>query len=109
MENLDSAPECFTVQIAGFGKFGEGFALYKEKPIFVLGAIPGEVLTVQPLITKRKYIFAQIIEIVKASPERIVAPCPYFGPCSGCQWQHINYDHQLKLKRDLVLEKRQET
>ena len=104
MENLDSAPECFTVEIAGFGKFGEGFALYKEKPVFVLGAIPGEVLTAQPLITKRKYMIAQIVEIVKASSERIVAPCPYFGPCSGCQWQHINYDHQLKLKRDLVLE-----
>mgnify|MGYP001200146018 FL=1 len=104
MENLNSVSECFTVEIAGFGKFGEGFALYREKPVFVLGAIPGEVLTVQPLITKRKYMIAQIVEIIKASSERIVAPCPHFGPCSGCQWQHISYDYQLKLKRDLVLE-----
>lgn len=104
MEYHDYIPECFTIEISGFGKFGEGFGLYEQKPVFVLGAIPGEILSVRAIIIKRKYIVAQILKIIKESPKRIAAPCPYFGPCSGCQWQHISYDYQLELKRDLIME-----
>ena len=104
MENHRSFPEYFTIEISGFGKLGEGFGLYQQKPVFVLGAIPGEILSVRSVIIKRKYIIAQIVTIIKKSPKRIAAPCPYFGPCSGCQWQHMAYDYQLELKRELVLE-----
>ena len=42
------------------------------------------------------------MDVLKSSPYRISVPCQYFGSCSGCQWQHIDYKYQLKLKRDLI-------
>ena len=41
-------------------------------------------------------------DVVTASPHRVSAPCQYFGACTGCQWQHISYSHQLVLKRGYV-------
>ncbi|GAB3059724.1 23S rRNA (uracil(1939)-C(5))-methyltransferase RlmD [Salinicoccus sesuvii] len=41
-------------------------------------------------------------EIVSASPERVVPPCPHFEKCGGCVWQHWTYQGQLAYKTDKV-------
>jgi 23S rRNA (uracil1939-C5)-methyltransferase len=47
---------------------------------------------------------ARLIQVLKASSERVVPPCPVAGICGGCNWQHISYAEQLVVKRDLVRE-----
>ena len=39
---------------------------------------------------------------MRPSEHRVATPCPYYGPCSGCQWQHVSYEHQLVLKQQAV-------
>ena len=41
---------------------------------------------------------------MEASPDRVTAPCAYFGTCGGCQWQHASYEAQLRFKRGIVAE-----
>ena len=88
--------------LEGMGRLGEAMAMLDDKPVFVFGGIPGEEVVVEVIRERRHYIAAQVVEVVKASPRRVQAPCAYFGPCTGCQWQHIDYSHQLELKRHTV-------
>jgi len=67
-------------------------------------AIPGEEVRVSIRQGKRDYFAGEAVEVLRAAPERIMPPCPYFGPCGGCQWQHIDYAAQLAFKRGVVEE-----
>ena len=83
---------------------GQGVARVDGFVVFVKGAIPGD--TVRVTITKKKKDFAEarMVEVIEDSPDRVKAPCPYFGHCGGCQWQHVAYPRQLEYKKALVEE-----
>jgi len=55
---------------------------------------------------KRNFARARLVRVTKPSPERVAPPCAYFGSCGGCQYQHLDYPAQLRLKtkqvRDLL-------
>ena len=87
---------------------GDTLASYNGRRISVFGGIPGEEVVAR-IVRRRgrrrsreQITSAFVTEVLKASPHRVAPPCPYFGPCSGCQWQHISYPHQLHLKRTAV-------
>jgi len=83
---------------------GEALARFEGQPVFVANGIAGEEVVVSFRRRGRRYIEADIEEITKPSPHRVKPPCPYFGPCTGCQWQHIEYSHQLEMKLHVVKE-----
>jgi 23S rRNA (uracil1939-C5)-methyltransferase len=72
--------------------------------IFVDGAIPGELCVVELKHRRKKLWYAAVREVLEPSPHRIDAPCRYVPECGGCQLQHVGYEHQLTLKRDIVLD-----
>src|SRR3954462_3265055 len=43
---------------------------------------------------------ADASDVLRASPARVVPPCPWAGPgrCGGCDWQHVAIDEQRQLK-----------
>ncbi|GAF08759.1 23S rRNA (uracil(1939)-C(5))-methyltransferase RlmD [Paenibacillus pini] len=71
---------------------------------FSLQELPGEQVKVRVLKTKKQFGYAKLQEIVKASPDRIAAPCPIYDQCGGCQLQHMDYTAQLAWKRQLVVD-----
>jgi 23S rRNA (uracil1939-C5)-methyltransferase len=42
--------------------------------------------------------------ILEPSPARLAPPCPYFGRCGGCHYQHASYEAQLAAKRAILVE-----
>ena len=77
-------------------------AVVEGHRVFVFGAIPGEEVVAEVFRERRHYVAARVLEVTEPSPHRVSPPCPYFGPCTGCQWQHVSYDAQLQYKFDAV-------
>lgn len=67
--------------------------------VFVAGGCPGDVVTASVTTDHGRYLEADIAEIITPSPDRRTPPCPYFGHCGGCQWQHVAYAAQAEAKR----------
>lgn len=81
---------------------GNGVAKIDGYPLFIQGALPQETVEVHVLKTLKNYGFAKIVDIKEQSPDRVKAPCIYFGKCGGCQLQHLSYEGQLKWKENMV-------
>jgi len=91
-----------TVYIEDLTHDGNGVAKVDGFPLFIQGALPEETVEVHVLKTLKNYGFAKIVDIIKESPDRVKAPCIYFGQCGGCQVQHLSYEGQLKWKENMV-------
>ena len=89
---------------------GDGLARSPEgKTVFVPFVLPGEEVTVEITDEKTGFIRANLKEVVQASDKRIPPPCPYFGNCGGCHYQHSNYEYQLEMKAAILRETFQRT
>ncbi len=94
----------FTLTLTSIAHGGEAIGHHDGKIIFVPYAIPGETVQVEIVEEKQRWARARLLRVLQPSPDRVLPPCPYFGPaqCSGCQWQHIAYERQLELKAEVV-------
>ncbi len=86
------------------GWMGETLAEHEGERVLVFGGIPGEEGRVEIFHFNRKRTAARVVEVVNPSPERVEPICPYYGQCTGCQWQHIHYEEQLNIKQRMVCE-----
>ncbi|WP_368251475.1 23S rRNA (uracil(1939)-C(5))-methyltransferase RlmD [Enterococcus sp. 2201sp1_2201st1_B8_2201SCRN_220225] len=90
------------IQVKRLGINGEGIGYYRRTIIFIPGALPKEEVQVKVTKTESRYLEGQLVKIIKASPERITPPCPFYDRCGGCQLQHLSYPAQLNFKKDLL-------
>src|SRR6266508_4665047 len=49
-------------------------------------------------------VLARMLEVLEAAAERVTAPCPVFGRCGGCHYQHAPYQYQLAAKQAILVE-----
>ncbi len=91
-----------TLSLTSWGRLGEAMADFDGHNVFVAGGIPGERVVAEVVKVHRKYVSAKVVEVLEASADRVEPPCPYYGECTGCQWQHLAYSAQLKTKREKV-------
>ncbi len=74
------------------------------KTVFVAGACPGDIASLEVYEDKATFSRARIIALPEPSAHRIEEPCQYAPICGGCPWQHISYEQQLIAKRSLVID-----
>ncbi|MGB9379277.1 class I SAM-dependent RNA methyltransferase [Candidatus Binatus sp.] len=88
------------INAMSFGQFGVG--RHDGKAVMVPGAVAGDIVDVEIVSERRDYAVAKIREVIRASAERRVAPCPFLPRCGGCDWQHIGYAAQVRFKGEVV-------
>lgn len=80
---------------------GRGIGHHDGKAVFVPLTVPGDRVACRVVKSKRRYIEAELDEVVEPSPLRREPPCPFFGACGGCQWQQIPYQEQARWKEKI--------
>ncbi|MDQ6707490.1 MAG: RsmD family RNA methyltransferase [Acidobacteriota bacterium] len=96
--------EPFEIEIEKLVYGGDGLSRRDGQVILTPFTLPGEVVRAAPERVQAGVLWAKAIDIARTSPDRAVAPCPYFGTCGGCHYQHASYERQLEIKRDILRE-----
>lgn len=93
-----------TCEIVGLTHEGEGVGRVDGFTLFVRGALPGERVLAEVVSVGKSFGRARMAELLTASAERVAAPCPIYETCGGCQLQHLDYEAQLRWKRQHVVD-----
>lgn len=96
--------KCENVLIEKIDHLGRGIARIDGKVVFVKNALPGEIVNLKIEEVHKKYDEAVSTKIIKESSERRKVKCPYFNECGGCDLLHMNYDSQVKFKKNKVID-----
>jgi 23S rRNA (uracil1939-C5)-methyltransferase len=101
-----------TVEIESLAPGGDAVGRQRDDPAaptpddgrvtFVPLAAPGELVRARVVREKARVAWAELVEVLRPGPTRVPAPCPVYGACGGCQWQHVADEAQLEAKREIV-------
>lgn len=81
---------------------GEGVARLDDVVVFVPFVATGELVEAEITEVKKRFARAKLLRVLEPAADRVAAPCPYFGNCGGCQYQHLHYATQLRIKHKQV-------
>jgi len=86
---------------------GQGVARRPDgKVVFIEGALPFERVTVQVHRRKNQWEQAQMVSLLRESPQRVKPGCPHFGlhagACGGCKVQHLHPNAQVAVKQRVL-------
>jgi 23S rRNA (uracil1939-C5)-methyltransferase len=92
------------VSIQSLTHDGRGVAHVDGKATFIDEALPGEDVEFVYTEIRKDYAEGKVVKVLKASPIRTEAPCPHYGVCGGCSFQHVESSAQIAVKQDLLVE-----
>ena len=90
------------VKITDIGSEGNAIARVENMVVFVPMLVPGDVVDIQVIRKRKKFMEGRVVKYHEYSPDRIKPRCIHFGVCGGCKWQHLPYPLQLKYKQKQV-------
>ena len=94
--------ERITVRIEDIAFGGHGVGRHEALVVFVPFVLVGEVVEAEVTEVKRSFARAKLLRVLEASAERVAPVCAHFGACGGCQYQHMAYPAQLRVKHKQV-------
>jgi 23S rRNA (uracil1939-C5)-methyltransferase len=96
-QEIELEVERFGADAVGVCHWGEGgFA------VFAPGALPGERIAARIVKVEKRHAFAQLLQVLRPSPDRVAPPCPVYRRCGCCSAQHMTYGRSLAFKREQV-------
>ncbi len=90
------------VSIYGLDSKGRGIGRFGEKTVFVFNALPDEIVEIDNIEERSKYVTADVSDFLNKSEMRVEPICPHFSKCGGCDIMHMSYSEQLKFKENKV-------
>lgn len=101
MQNTSYKPPQVAI-IESLDQEGRGVAHVEGKAVFIEGALTGEKVIYQSTMRKPTYEFGYVLEVLKASNQRVIPQCKHFSRCGGCTLQHLDAAAQVAAKQRLL-------
>lgn len=95
--------DIITLEISDYGMDGEGIGKIDGFTVFIPFTAIGETVRAKVTFVKRNLVFASLIEILTPSEKRAQYDCNRFTRCGGCDLMHLDYNEQLKIKRQNLI------
>jgi 23S rRNA (uracil1939-C5)-methyltransferase len=98
---------CDAVEVSFASLVYGGWALGRladGRALFAPYLLPGERARVRVTEGRTGYARGSAVELLEASPLRVVPRCRHFGECGGCHYQHLAYGGQLEAKQQVLRE-----
>lgn len=97
-----SIGEIVVLKIHDIAFGGEGVARLDELVVFVPFVLIGETVEAKLVELKKNFARARLVRVVASAPERVTPQCRHFTQCGGCQYQHMSYAEQLRVKHKQI-------
>lgn len=81
---------------------GQGIAHIEGCAVFIPNAIAGERVRVRIDSARKTWACGKIVELLEKSPHRVNRECPVAKLCGGCDFWHMDYQEECRLKADRV-------
>jgi 23S rRNA (uracil1939-C5)-methyltransferase len=94
----------FELEIDALTLGGRGLGRHLGQAVFVPGTAPGDRIRCRVTRQRRQFAEAELVDLLRPAPQRRLPPCPVFGRCGGCQWQHLPYAVQAHWKERIFHE-----
>ena len=94
--------QIYETVICDYTAEGQGVARIEGCAVFVPNAIVGERCTVRIEKVGKTWAAGRIVELLEKSPHRVNRECPVAKLCGGCDFWHMDYDEETRLKADRV-------
>ena len=82
---------------------GSCHANFMGENLKIFGGIPKEIVDIKVITRFDDYLVCIVDKVLKPNKFRIKPKCKYYLSCTGCQFQHIDYEEQLNIKRKFVI------
>ena len=94
--------EIYEATIVDYTSEGQGIAKIDGCAVFIPNAIAGEVCRVRIEKAQKTWAAGKIVEILEKSPHRLQRECPISSSCGGCDFWHMDYEEESRLKAERV-------
>ena len=92
----------YEAEIVDYTAEGQGVAKIEGCAVFVPNAIAGERCRIRIEKAQKTWAAGKITEILEKSPHRVNRECPVAKLCGGCDFWHMDYEEETRLKAERV-------
>ena len=94
--------QIYEAKITDYTTEGQGIAHIEGCAVFIPNAVAGETCRVRIELVRKTWAAGKIVEILEKSPHRVNRECPVAKLCGGCDFWHIDYAEETRLKAERV-------
>ena len=88
--------------ISDYTAEGQGVAKIDGCAVFIPNAIVGEKVMARIEKAQKTWAVGKITEILEKSPHRVQRECPISASCGGCDFWHMDYEEETRMKAERV-------